>query len=69
MAGWDDAATVRYYLAFEQRHGRYRRANAALVRQAAMPAGAQVLDLAAGTGGTTAALLPATVGHTWSFIS
>lgn len=57
--GWDDPATARAYRAFEQRHSRYRRANEALARQAALKPGLGVLDLAAGTGGTTAALLPA----------
>jgi SAM-dependent methyltransferase len=57
MSGWDDPSTARYYQAFERRHPRYRRANRALVAQAGMGPGLRVLDLAAGTGGTTAALL------------
>lgn len=58
-AAWGDAATAGHYRAFEARHGRYRRANEALARHAALRPGLRVLDLAAGTGGTTAALLPA----------
>lgn len=57
--GWDDPFTARRYRAFERRHGRYRRANEALAAQAALQPGLRVLDLAAGTGGTAAALLPA----------
>ena len=57
-AGWDDPLTARLYRNFENKHGRYRRANQALVRNAAPKPGLRVLDLAAGTGGTTAALLP-----------
>lgn len=61
--GWDDAATAARYRRFEERHGRYRRANAALARHAALRPGLKVLDLAAGTGGTTLALLPALGPH------
>jgi SAM-dependent methyltransferase len=57
-AGWDQRDTARLYRAFEDRHPRYRPANASLVRHAALLPGHRVLDLAAGTGGTTAALLP-----------
>jgi len=57
-SGWDDADTARLYRAFEDRHRRYRRANQALAKQAMLRPGLRVLDLAAGTGGTTAALLP-----------
>jgi len=56
--GWDDPATAARYRHFEQRHGRYRHANSALARHAALRPGLKVLDLAAGTGGTTLALLP-----------
>ena len=55
---WDDPAVAAQYRAFERRHSRYTLANAALARHAALPTQARVLDLAAGTGGTTAALLP-----------
>jgi SAM-dependent methyltransferase len=57
-AGWDHPDTARWYRWFEARHGRYRLANAALARHAAIGPGLRVLDLAAGTGGTAAALLP-----------
>lgn len=57
--GWDDPATARWYRAFERRHGRYRQASRALARHAALAPGLRVLDLAAGTGATAAALLPA----------
>jgi SAM-dependent methyltransferase len=56
---WDDPLTARRYRVFERRHSRYRRANEALAAHAALAPGLRVLDLAAGTGGTTAALLPA----------
>lgn len=54
---WRDPRTAQAYSEFERRHARYRRANAALARHAALAPGQRVLDLAAGTGGTTAALL------------
>lgn len=54
--GWDDPAVAHAYRAFEGRHPRYRRANAALAAHAAIAPGMRVLDLAAGTGGTSAAL-------------
>ncbi len=57
MIGWDDPAVARHYLAFERHHARYRLANRALVRHAFLVPGLRVLDLAAGTGGTTAAML------------
>lgn len=57
--GWHDPATAHWYRSFERRHGRYRHASAALARQAALAPGLRVLDLAAGTGATAAALLPA----------
>jgi SAM-dependent methyltransferase len=55
---WDGPDTARFYRAFEDRYARYRLANAALVRHTALLPGHRVLDLAAGTGGTAAALLP-----------
>ncbi len=58
MTGWNHPDTARWYRTFEETHGRYRLANAALVRHAALQPGQRVLDLAAGTGGTTSALLP-----------
>lgn len=57
MSGWDDADTARAYQQFESRHGRYRLANRALARHAELRPGLTVLDLAAGSGGTVAALL------------
>jgi SAM-dependent methyltransferase len=57
--GWHDPATARWYCAFERRHGRYRHASQALARHAALAPGLRVLDLAAGTGATAVALLPA----------
>jgi len=57
--GWDDEAAALAYRAFELRHPRYALANRALARHAQAHPGLRVLDLAAGTGGTVAALLPA----------
>lgn len=54
---WDDAETARAYDAFAAGHGRYRDANAALVRAAALAPHQRVLDVGAGTGGTAAAAL------------
>lgn len=56
--GWHDPATARAYREFERRHTRYRRASERLAREAALAPGLRVLDLAAGTGGTAAAVLP-----------
>lgn len=58
MIGWDHPDTARYYSAFERRHRRYRSANRALVQQASLRPGQRVLDFAAGSGGTTAEILP-----------
>lgn len=58
MIGWDHPDTARYYSAFERRHRRYRKANRVLVQQAALQPGQRVLDFAAGSGGTTAEILP-----------
>jgi ubiquinone/menaquinone biosynthesis C-methylase UbiE len=54
---WDDPATVRYYEAFCEAHGRYREANQALIGAASLQSGQSVLDLAAGTGRTAQAAL------------
>ncbi len=59
VGGWHDPATAAAYRAFERRHGRYRHASNALARHAALAPGLRVLDLAAGTGTTALALLPA----------
>ncbi|MBL8485093.1 MAG: class I SAM-dependent methyltransferase, partial [Rhodocyclaceae bacterium] len=59
MNGWDDPATARAYQEFETRHTRYALANRALARHAELRPGLAVLDLAAGCGGTVAAILPA----------
>ncbi|HEY5861716.1 MAG TPA: class I SAM-dependent methyltransferase [Casimicrobiaceae bacterium] len=56
--GWDDARTARAYERFCHRHGRYREANEALASHAAASAGQRILDVGAGTGRTTEALLP-----------
>ena len=58
LNGWDHTAVAARYADFDRQHSRYRLANAALARRAAPVSNARVLDLAAGTGGTTAALLP-----------
>jgi trans-aconitate methyltransferase len=59
VTGWDDLGVASRYLAFECHHARYRLANRALVRHACLTPGLRVLDFAAGTGGTTAAMLAA----------
>ena len=56
--GWDDPRTADFYEAFCRSHDRYRAANEALVANAALEADHRVLDLAAGIGGTAAAVLP-----------
>jgi SAM-dependent methyltransferase len=56
--GWDDADTARVYERFCRRHRRYRAANEALIAHAALAPGQQVLDVAAGTGRTSEAVLP-----------
>ena len=56
--GWDDVQTARVYERFCRRHRRYRIANDALVAHAALVPGLRVLDVAAGTGRTAAAVLP-----------
>ncbi|HWA28039.1 MAG TPA: phytanoyl-CoA dioxygenase family protein [Lacunisphaera sp.] len=53
--GWDHRETARAYEAFCRDHARYQQANRHLVRHAALKAGLRCLDLAAGTGLTTAA--------------
>jgi SAM-dependent methyltransferase len=57
MTGWDDPATASAYERFCRRHLRYRRANAVLVREAAILPGLRVLDLGAGSGRTASAAL------------
>lgn len=56
--GWDDPKTARYYAAFSRRHSRYRRANRVLTARAALAPGQRIIDIAAGTGGTSEAALP-----------
>lgn len=58
MIGWDHPATAERYESYCRRHARYRRANEALVREAALGPGMRVLDVGAGTGRTAAAALP-----------
>jgi SAM-dependent methyltransferase len=50
---WNDPATARSYERFYRSHDRYRRANQALIRHAALAPGLRVLDVGAGAGGTT----------------
>jgi ubiquinone/menaquinone biosynthesis C-methylase UbiE len=57
-ASWNDAETAAAYERFCERHSRYRRANAALVRHAKISPADSVLDVAAGTGRTASAALP-----------
>jgi SAM-dependent methyltransferase len=57
MTGWDHPATAERYERFSRRHARYRRANEALVREAALVPGLRVLDFGAGTGRTASAAL------------
>jgi SAM-dependent methyltransferase len=57
-SGWDDAGTAAMYERFCRRHRRYRIANDALAAHASLAAGLRVLDVAAGTGRTTEAMLP-----------
>jgi SAM-dependent methyltransferase len=52
MNGWDHPATPCYYEAFCREHSRYREANEALIRAAALAPGMRVLDIGAGTGRT-----------------
>jgi SAM-dependent methyltransferase len=57
VPSWQDAETARAYDAFAQSHPRYRDANAALVRAAALASHHRVLDVGAGTGATAVAVL------------
>jgi trans-aconitate methyltransferase len=57
-SAWDHAGTARMYERFCRRHRRYRIANDALAAHARLESGMRVLDVAAGTGRTTEALLP-----------
>jgi len=59
MYGWDHPDTARYYEAFCEAHRRYQRANAALIRHAALVGGERLLDVAAGTGRTAEQALTA----------
>lgn len=56
-SAWDDARTARRYEWFCRRHRRYRAANDALVRHAALEPSHRVLDVGAGTGRTAEAAL------------
>jgi SAM-dependent methyltransferase len=58
MIGWDHPDTARYYDAFCARHARYCAANENLAWHASPGSGHLVLDVAAGTGLTTRAILP-----------
>ena len=58
MIDWDHPDTVRYYDAFCASHPRYRVANENLAWHARPAEGQRVLDVAAGTGLTTEAILP-----------
>jgi len=58
VIGWDHPATAERYERFCRRHARYRVANDALVREAAIARGQRVLDFGAGTGRTASAVLP-----------
>jgi len=55
--GWDHPDTAHHYARFQRRFERYRQANVALVRHAALAPGMRVLDVGAGDGGTAAAAL------------
>jgi SAM-dependent methyltransferase len=54
---WDHDETVDAYEVFSARHDRYLQANRALVENAHLEAGSNILDFAAGMGGTTKCLL------------
>jgi len=56
--GWEHPDAPVYYERFNRRHARYRAANRALVRHAALAPGMRVLDFGAGTGRTAEAALP-----------
>jgi SAM-dependent methyltransferase len=58
VIGWDHPATAERYERFCRQHARYRVANNALVREAAIAGGQRVLDFGAGTGRTASAALP-----------
>jgi SAM-dependent methyltransferase len=55
--GWDSPRTAELYERFNERHGRYREANEALVAHAGLAGDLHVLDVAAGTGRTAEAAL------------
>ncbi|HYB98508.1 MAG TPA: class I SAM-dependent methyltransferase [Candidatus Limnocylindrales bacterium] len=55
--GWDDPRTAEAYAAFDASYGRYAAASRAVVRHARIRRSDRVLDLGAGIGGTTHAVL------------
>ena len=55
---WDHPWTVRLYEQFNEGHGRYREANAALTEHASLEPSQRLLDFAAGSGRTAEAALP-----------
>jgi len=55
--GWNHPETVEFYEAFCQRHDRYAIANGHLIAQAELIDDQRILDVAAGTGRTSAAVL------------
>jgi SAM-dependent methyltransferase len=55
---WDHPWTARLYEQFNEGHGRYREANAALTQHASLQPGQRLLDFAAGSGRTAEAALP-----------
>ncbi len=57
-AAWDHPSVLDAWKRFEARHDRYHLANASLASEAELEPSMSVLDVGAGTGGTTAALLP-----------
>ena len=57
--GWDHPETAQRYEAFCERHDRYQRVNAELVRHAEIAPGQRVADMAAGTGRTAEPLIAA----------
>ena len=58
MIGWDHPDTARYYEAHCAAHPRYRAANESLAWQAFLTPHHRVLDVGAGIGGTSEAILP-----------
>ncbi len=58
MIGWDHPDTAYYYEAFSRAHPRYRAANESLAWHAGIAPRDRVLDLGAGIGDTSEAILP-----------